>query len=325
MPTKHLDYVLDRDLSKAQAKQLIDIASPVLQEAINYATNAYERCRLSDKGSKNEAFPVIALYLHIIQMTDSIEVLVSNCCGSPTIPLLRSLFEAKLSIEYILDRRTKKRAVAWLVRKQIDQIEFYERYLPYHERGKEYREAYESDFVGRISELPSMPEAGKIIEKIKDEMNKPPYKEIYREFMTLKGNKKRAPEWYSIHNGPRNLKKLAQTMHYGLVYEHLYSSWSKVTHAADVSHLTLPMEDGTQILGPVRHALSLVNVSTTTLSFLLDTTRIVLREYRSGELVSFHRWLLNDVMDKYSALIEFDVGYLHWHYNKFVKDKFSSL
>lgn len=105
MPTKPLDTVLDRDIPKVQAKPLIDVASPALQEVINYATNAYERCRLSKKGLRDEAFPVIALYLHTIQMADSIEVLISNCCGSPVIPLLRSLFEAKLSIEYILEKK----------------------------------------------------------------------------------------------------------------------------------------------------------------------------------------------------------------------------
>lgn len=255
-------------------------------------------------------------------MTDSIEVLISGCCGSPVVPLLRSLFEAKLSIEYILEKRTDKRAIAWLVRRQIDQIEYYERYLPYHERGKEFRAAYESDHVSKISELPSLPEAGKIIEKIRSGMNESPYKEIYNEFLTLKGKKRRAPEWYSLHDGPRNLKGLAQTVHCGLIYDQLYSSWSKVTHATDVSHLTLPAEDGTQILGPIRHALSLVNVSATALSFLLDTTKTVLREYRPGELGSFHRWFADDVVDRYTALVQFDVGYLHWHHNKFVKDQF---
>ncbi len=81
------------------SKPLIEKASPALQEAINYATTVYERCRTSKKGSTEEAFPVIALYLHIIQMTDSIEVLVSNCCPTPANLLLRSSFEAKLSLQ----------------------------------------------------------------------------------------------------------------------------------------------------------------------------------------------------------------------------------
>ena len=325
MPTKPLDYVLDRDVAKVQAKPLIDVASQGLQEVVNYATNAYERCRTSKKGSKEEAFPVIALYLHMIQMTDSVEVLISNCCGPPADLLIRSSFEAKLSIEYILEKKSDRRAVAWLVKRQIDQIEYYERYLPYHPKGKEFRAAYESDYLSKTSEIPSVPEANKVIDKLKGELNQPPYKDIYREFINLKGNSKRAPEWYSIHNGPRNLKGLSQYLHYGVVYEMLYSSWSKTTHAADASHLTLPMEDGTSILGPVRHPLSLVDIGTTALSFLLETTLLMLKEYRTGELASFHRWYMNEVINKHAALISFDVGYMRWHYNKFVKDKFTRL
>ena len=155
-------------------------------------------------------------------------------------------------------------------------------------------------------------------------MNKPPYKDIYSEFMSLKGKRKRAPEWYSIYNGPSNLKGLAQVMRCGVMYDHLYRSWSKVAHAADVSHLTLPTEDGTSFLGPIRHGLSLANVATTALTLLIDTTRLMLREYRSGELASFRRWHLNDVMDRHITLLEFDVGYANWHYNKFVKDQLSN-
>lgn len=108
IPTQSFKPLLSRDEVKVIAKPAIDIASPVLQETINYATHAFERCRTSKKGSLEEAFPLLASYLHIIQMTDSIEVLISNSCGAPADLLLRSSWEAKLAIEYILEKRNGK-------------------------------------------------------------------------------------------------------------------------------------------------------------------------------------------------------------------------
>ena len=39
-----------------------------------------------------------------MEMTDGIEVLISQACVVPAIPLLRSSFEALISMEYILEK-----------------------------------------------------------------------------------------------------------------------------------------------------------------------------------------------------------------------------
>jgi len=117
MPTKPLEKLLYRELSKVSAKELIDIASPLLQELVNFSTNAFARCASSSKGKVDEDLAVLILYLHIIEMTDAIEVLVSQSCPAPAQTLLRSSFEATIYIEYILETETEyiARSLAWLV------------------------------------------------------------------------------------------------------------------------------------------------------------------------------------------------------------------
>ncbi len=44
MTTESLSKILNRDLAEADAKQLIDLVSPILKEVINYSTWAYSRC-----------------------------------------------------------------------------------------------------------------------------------------------------------------------------------------------------------------------------------------------------------------------------------------
>jgi len=53
------------------------------------------------RGELDESYPVLASYLHIIPMTDSIEVLISNGRGAPASLLLRSAFEGKFTVGYI--------------------------------------------------------------------------------------------------------------------------------------------------------------------------------------------------------------------------------
>ena len=130
MPTESFAPILDRDTAIVSAKPIIDLASPILREAVNYATNAFARCNSSKKGNLEEAYPILASCLHVIQMIDSIEVLISNGCAAPVELLLRSTFEGKLTIEYILEKRSKskKRAFAWLGMCVIDEIKLHERF-----------------------------------------------------------------------------------------------------------------------------------------------------------------------------------------------------
>jgi hypothetical protein len=65
MPTEPLETLLYRDLSKVAAKEIIEIASPLLQELVNYSTNAFRRCESSTTGNENEDVAVLnAVFTH---------------------------------------------------------------------------------------------------------------------------------------------------------------------------------------------------------------------------------------------------------------------
>jgi len=65
MPTEPLKPLLDRDLRMVAAKEIIDITCPLLQELVNYATNAWARCIAEASGQVDEDVAVTMLYLHI--------------------------------------------------------------------------------------------------------------------------------------------------------------------------------------------------------------------------------------------------------------------
>ena len=58
MPSEEYRDLLDRELSKAAAKDQIDLACPLLTELVNHATNALVRCSRaqdeSSRGGENE-------------------------------------------------------------------------------------------------------------------------------------------------------------------------------------------------------------------------------------------------------------------------------
>ena len=124
MPTEPRQDVLYRELSQIQANELNKVISPLLQEVINFATNVFIRCMSYSEGDENVDLAPFALYRHIMELSDGIEVLLSNACPVPAIPLLRSSFEALLSLEFITEDTDlyERRSLTWLasyVRKRL--------------------------------------------------------------------------------------------------------------------------------------------------------------------------------------------------------------
>ena len=132
MPTKPLEKLLYRELSKVAAKDVIEIASPLLQELVNFSTNAFARSASSSDGNTDEDLAVLILYLHVIEMTDAVEILVSQSCPAPAQTLLRSSFEATLYLEHILEKESDyvRRSLSWLVGYVHNRLEAYRLFSP---------------------------------------------------------------------------------------------------------------------------------------------------------------------------------------------------
>jgi len=137
MPTNALDSILYRELSKVSAREIISIASPLLQELVNYATNALARCANAKNRKVDEDLAILVLYRHIIELTDGIEVLVSESSPVPAIPLVRSSFEALLAMEYILEngQEYERRSLSWLVGYVHKRLDLYDRLDPSTQKG----------------------------------------------------------------------------------------------------------------------------------------------------------------------------------------------
>jgi hypothetical protein len=319
MPSESFEPILDRDTTKVFAKPIIDIASPILKEAVNWATNLYPRCQTSKAGEKPEAFSLLALFLHVIQSIDAVEVLVSQSCGAPANLILRSAFEAKLSIEYICEKKSQRRSAAWAVKHILEEIEYYKNYSPTDPKGNQFREAWDESNWGSFMHPQPFAEGAQACENLKQKLKSPQYADVYKDYQQMIKNPNRLPEWYSLDKGPRNLWELAQHLKHGVEYEMFYKAWSKQSHATDTHHLTLPMTDGTSILGPLRNPLDLVNVSTGGLVIMMETLMLVLKKFRPDEISNLKDWHRKEIFDRQIQLARLSISGAKWYEETFMK------
>ncbi len=303
MPTKPFEPLLYRELRKAEAKKIIEIASPLLQEEINYATHAFQRCQDSAVNvAVGEHLPVFASYYHVIGMTDGIEVLISQSCAVPTIPLLRSSFEALLTIEYILEGEYQRRAFAWLVCYVHNRLSQYEMLDPTHQKGKEFLVTFAADSVSKYMKLPSFPNLSQVIQNLKSLLNNPNYQFADYEYQRIKSIRRRKPNWYSLFGGPGNLRDLAKHLNWGAQYDILYRSWSSITHADDLSQFLTQTKRGSPAFYPLRNHEEVKLFSVVASSFILHATRKMIGKFRPGENASLGRWYVREARQRHRAL-----------------------
>jgi len=303
MPTKPFEPLLYRELRKVDAKEIIDIASPLLQEEINYATNAFQRCQESAVGAAaDEPLPVFASYHHVIGMTDGIEVLISQSCAVPAIPLLRSSFEALLTIEYILKEDCRRRAFAWLVCYFHDRLNRYEMLDASYQKGKDFLTALKTEGLGRYFNFPPELNISHAIQNLKSLLNKPNYQVAENEYQKIKNTRKRGFNWYSLFGGPSNLRDLAGYLNRLASYDMLYRYWSSVVHAGDLSNFLAKTEKDSPALNVLRHPQELKQVTSFTSTLIIDATRLMIGKFRSGETSSFVRWYVSEIRESYLDL-----------------------
>ena len=305
MSTKPLDTILYRELSVVAAKEIVEIASPLLQELVNYSTNAFARCASSASGEENEDLAVLSLYLHIIEMSDGIEVLLSQSCPIPAMPLVRSSFEALVSIEYILEADYVRRSLSWLADYVHKRLAFYESLIPSTARGRAFRKARSEDKTTRDFEwwrFPDPTEVQGAIANLQRLLARSQFQPIEAEFARCKRRRKRRPYWYQLFGGPPNLRELAKSVNRHAQYDMLYRHWSTIAHAHDFSRfLTRTDKDEPAIKGLRDHS-SLKGTAVFAAHFILDATRVVLGKFRPGEETAFAKWYVTEVRERFCLL-----------------------
>jgi len=297
MPTDALESILYRELSIVSAKEIIDVASLLLRELVNFATNALIRCATSLPGKIDEDVALLALYRHTIEMTDGIEVLISQCCPVPAIPALRSSFEALLAIEYIIENEKDyvQRSLSWLVGYVHQRLAMYERLDPSTNRGKHFAEVFKNDLVASKLELPPISDVQNAIDNLQSMLTKPHLQPIEAEF-----SRHKRPNWYQLFGGPQKLYDLALYLNKGAQYDVLYRDWSRLSHSQDLLPFLSRNFQGEPAIGILRNPKDIQQVTSFAANFSLSATRLIIGKIRPSENLS--NWYKGEVMANYKFI-----------------------
>lgn len=277
MNSKPLKILLDRDLAKAAIPKAIEFCDKLLIKIINYAINAFGRCSSLSPGGDEYAV-LLALYRHMIEMSDGVQVLISNCCPVPAKPLVRSSWESLLSLEYILKNNFKDRALGFLVDDVRRNLRMLNDLKTYYEIDEEFQQ--------------SINENNNLLEKSS-------YKSIESKFLEHSRN---WPKWYQVFGIASNIRELATEPGREDKYVTLYFDWSSTAHGQDLTRFNITTQKGERTINPLRapDKTILRSVTQLTTSFLLDGTKLVLGKFSPSEDLDL--WYHNNLKHLYERV-----------------------
>ena len=289
-----MSQFIDRRAAKTDISDFADLSSALLQRLVDYSADAQERCWRSRSADPDVYGAPIALFRHVIQSTDAIEVLISNSCVDATIPLLRSSFEATLGLRYICTDDAERRALAWL----CADIHADMRWL-------------DSLITPRVSDellavLPSdaLADAQDEKDRIRATLDTPIMSEVLEEYKN-RGGATKDVRWYSLFGGPAHLGQLAGRLEWADYYETLYKAWCRNTHGNQSVYTTLKRTDAGHAIRSIRSMNDRHHVVLRAAEFMQAALESFMRRYRGGEEDVRKQWYSSEI-DPIRERIEHD-------------------
>jgi len=280
--------LLHRTQAVFDAKELIAATSTLLQELVNYSTGVYKRCQHAGNTS-DEDLPSFILLLHILEMTDGIEVLLSQSCCESAVPLIRSSFEAFISLQYLFQEQEKdyrRRCLCWLYCDHLERKRAEKQLDRESGQGKQLAQALNAEQPN--IHLPTLsPEQ---LKHIRSPRKDPRFVPIIKEYERLKKEERIGrPPWYRMYKGPGDLQQLARKVKMENLYLTFYRDWSAVAHGGSSRRYIERRSNGTLVQHQLRFPENLVRHASWAGKFILTATDSMIRKFRLSERNHF-KW-----------------------------------
>lgn len=193
----------------------------------------------------------LGLARNVLAQVDGVTILVEQgageCCG----PLLRSVWEGYFGILYILDSDTERRALSYIVSHYQRRLRMYSELDGSTIEGTALRR--EATGEAEAAALATHRTMTTEIANCQRELNSPSLAPIDAEWRRLKASNPRDPNWYTLFNGPKSFRQLAQRHKKYVFYKTWYDKWSGTIHAGNGLE-NVGWQGGTDLrFKPVRH------------------------------------------------------------------------
>jgi len=294
MPTKPIEIILPQSIESKEFQDLIDLVSSTLDELVSFGTQVVHWAANNPKFKKPDVdVPLVLLSRHILELVDSISILVKKSSIDPCKILLRAALETMLYIRFITAERCEERCKAYLVSYMKNKKNEYLKYKFDSKIHEAFKKKIENDHFINEGLNPFTKELDQLVDaKIKnlDEwISRPIFSDTIIEFNRLKKKYNRKPPWYLLYDGAENIEKLASMFKFQYLYEAVYRNWSDFVHASDVITGRIAAGgEGKSAFYQIRMGNSIIEIAMFSLNIVLSSYRNLI-EFIVPEMIPNYR------------------------------------
>lgn len=245
--TKPVFDILPRQTDK-KFQTTLDFFADGLEEIVNFGTIIL-KWDLERTDGEDEILPGALFLRNFIEELDAISILMRRCAIDSCKSLLRTVIENFLYIEYICQSDMYNRSMSYLIWNTFNQINNLNQYIPETEKGEEFLKNCQKDRFLKNHKVFEIDKIKEFINVNKRFLEIDKYVSVKNEYYRTKNKLKNSPNWYSLYDGPRNLKELATRVGFPALYEVYYRNYSFSTHGNDIiqGRITISSEGIPQI------------------------------------------------------------------------------
>lgn len=294
--TEPIKGVIPRELEPGIA-ELLDNFSKGIEETVNFGSHILNWDAKITRGG-DENFPPALLFRHFLELLDSVSILVRNSSIDPCKLVLRGALEVYFSLEYIFEKDTEDRSMAFLVWHNHKNIKRHKSFDPNEEQGKQMQSSFNKDKLISGINLKSDPKLQLHINKLERLLKTPKYQKGEAEYQRLKNGGEKNPPWYRLFNGPKNVEELAARLKLAGLYEMFYRYWSGPTHGTDVIQgkaFDNPL-GGTNII-QIRYAKDAQAITSQSMILLLKVFRLYIKNRIPEKEKDYASWYISSSRD----------------------------
>ncbi len=246
-------------------------------------------------GNYNSLF---LLFRNIIAFADSISILVKYSAPEGIQPILRTLYEYKINLKYMLIDNIKRRSVNHQVYLLLREIDKFKKYDLNTKLGQKIYDKWKNDKLTNKIPFPNKDSTENIC-KILSQLNQYPFINSYTENKDC--NYK---NWFSFDKGPKNISELCEILNESMIYESFYGISSELVHGIDPFSEVIIYEQNTPAIEAFRSPVNIKKNVIQTLDILSEIYSLFFENILPEYYVRYQRYINNIYLDKKYQLLD---------------------
>ncbi len=276
-------------------KPIMDFFTETIIELVNFGSHIMKWDLVPPTKDEDAAAPIMMLR-HYLDVIDSISILIQQGSGDTAKILLRAGFETLLGMEYLLEKDSVNRSIAFLVSDILMQIKTLKKLNPVTKEGGELEQLLQSENNIKGFDLNNKYNLDQALANKESLLNKPPYQAAHQEYLKLKAKKISNPAWYHYFGGPANIYGLAIYLNQISLYEILYRQWSGTVHGSQIylGKLTSGPQKGMVEIVQLRYFKDVQEVATYVQIFSLKLFRLYISKRLPSKEKELNKWYMKN-------------------------------